>query len=115
MALQNVDTPLKGGLNTAIGETDFSSVTPRQVQAVTPNTVLGTPYRTPGAMGGGMTPGIGAATHGSQTPSVRDKLSINKDEETALMMYNKVCSALAGKYTVYEVLSAYIFGAKTRR
>ena len=88
MALQNVDTPLKGGLNTALGETDFSSVTPRHLQAVTPNTVLSTPYRTPGALGPGMTPG--GATPASQTPSIRDKLSINKDEETALMMYNKV-------------------------
>ena len=32
MALQNVDTPLKGGMNTALGETDFSSVTPRHLQ-----------------------------------------------------------------------------------
>ena len=32
MALQNVDTPLKGGINTALGETDFSSVTPRHLQ-----------------------------------------------------------------------------------
>lgn len=88
MALQNVDTPLKGGLNTALGDTDFSSVTPRNLQPVTPNTVLGTPYRTPGAMGAGMTPG--GATPASQTPSVRDKLSINRDEEGAVMMYNKV-------------------------
>ncbi|XP_067945595.1 cell division cycle 5-like protein [Watersipora subatra] len=89
MALQNVDTPLKGGLNTALGETDFSSVTPRHLQAVTPNTVLSTPYRTPSATGPGMTPAMGGTTPVSQTPSIRDKLSINKEEEAALMLYNK--------------------------
>jgi len=92
MALQNVDTPLKGGLNTALGETDFSSVTPRHLHAVTPNTVLSTPYRTPGGSTqarGGMTPAVGGSTP-SQTPSIRDKLSINRDEENAMMMYDKV-------------------------
>ena len=48
MALTNVDTPLKGGLNTPLHESDFTGVTPRHNMAQTPNTVLGTPYRTPG-------------------------------------------------------------------
>jgi len=87
MALQNVDTPLKGGINTALGETDFTGVTPRHLSSVTPNTVLSTPFRTP-AMTGGATPG-GATPAG--TPSVRDKLSINRDEEAATNAYGKVC------------------------
>ena len=47
MALTNVDTPLKGGLNTPLQNSDFSSITPRHQVAATPNTVLGTPFRTP--------------------------------------------------------------------
>ena len=48
MALSNVDTPLKGGLNTPLHQSDFSGVTPQRQAAQTPNTVLGTPARTPG-------------------------------------------------------------------
>ena len=50
MALTNVDTPLKGGLNTPLHNSDFSGATPQQKSIQTPNTVLGTPFRTPGAM-----------------------------------------------------------------
>ena len=66
-----------------------------EFQAVTPNTVLATPFRTPaaGAAGGGATPRVGGATPAG-TPSVRDKLSINRDEENALMMYNQVCDSV---------------------
>jgi pre-mRNA-splicing factor CDC5/CEF1 len=52
MALSNVDTPLKGGLNTPLHESDFSGITPRRQVAQTPNTVLSTPFRTPGATPG---------------------------------------------------------------
>lgn len=48
MALTNVDTPLKGGLNTPLDDTDFSGVTPKHVTAQTPNTLITTPYQTPG-------------------------------------------------------------------
>ncbi|KAK7108189.1 cell division cycle 5-like protein [Littorina saxatilis] len=104
MALTNVDTPLKGGLNTPLHDSDFSSVTPRPSTMQTPNTVLGTPYRTPGRAGeGGMTPrgnitpafvrpgtevsvgGSTPASQASQTPSLRDKLNINQmGDETPL-------------------------------
>ncbi len=47
MALTNIDTPLKGGLNTPLHESDFSGVTPSHKGAATPNTVLSTPFRTP--------------------------------------------------------------------
>ena len=50
MALSNVDTPLKGGLNTPLHESDFSGVTPRHQVAQTPNVVLGTPQQTPGRL-----------------------------------------------------------------
>ena len=51
MALTNVDTPLKGGLNTPLMESDFSGVTPKHQLSQTPNTTLGTPFRTPGQEG----------------------------------------------------------------
>ncbi|KAL0169552.1 hypothetical protein M9458_034148, partial [Cirrhinus mrigala] len=44
MALTNVDTPLKGGLNTPLHESDFSGVTPQRQVVQTPNTVLSTPF-----------------------------------------------------------------------
>lgn len=47
MALTNVDTPLKGGLNTPLHDSDFSGVTPKHMAVATPNTVLSTPFRTP--------------------------------------------------------------------
>ncbi|XP_064627229.1 cell division cycle 5-like protein [Lineus longissimus] len=82
MALTNVDTPLKGGLNTPIHESDFSGVTPKHHMAATPNTML-TPFRTPGQ--DGMTPQAYATPgQAGQTPlrtPVRDKLSINPDDE----------------------------------
>ncbi|KAL8617506.1 hypothetical protein ACOMHN_064791 [Nucella lapillus] len=96
MALTNVDTPLKGGLNTPLHDSDFSSVTPRPSTIQTPNTVLGTPLRTPGREGsvtprGSATPlmgqpgtdanSVGSATPSGQTPNLRDKLNINQMEE----------------------------------
>uniref|UniRef100_A0A672TF43 Cell division cycle 5-like protein n=1 Tax=Sinocyclocheilus grahami TaxID=75366 RepID=A0A672TF43_SINGR len=62
MALTNVDTPLKGGLNTPLHESDFSGVTPQRQVVQTPNTVLTTPFRTPSHGAEGMTP------HGGMTP-----------------------------------------------
>lgn len=90
MALTNVDTPLKGGLNTPLHESDFSGATPKTQQAQTPNTLYSTPFRTPGkgSTAAGNTPFSsttpGSTTHGqSQTPSgtpLRDKLSINPED-----------------------------------
>jgi pre-mRNA-splicing factor CDC5/CEF1 len=45
MALTHVDTPLKGGLNTPLHESDFSGVTPQHGAVATPNTVIATPFR----------------------------------------------------------------------
>ncbi|XP_013791247.2 cell division cycle 5-like protein [Limulus polyphemus] len=90
MALTNVDTPLKGGLNTPLHDSDFSGATPKTQQAQTPNTLYSSPFRTPGkgSTAAGNTPFSsatpGTATHGqSQTPSgtpLRDKLSINPED-----------------------------------
>ncbi|XP_052808929.1 cell division cycle 5-like protein isoform X2 [Mya arenaria] len=91
MALTNVDTPLKGGLNAPLHESDFSGVTPQQRMMATPNTVLGTPFRTPGQMGEeggmtphGMTPLVGQNGQPGLTPGrtpMRDKLNINQMDD----------------------------------
>ncbi|KAM9316916.1 cell division cycle 5-like protein [Gastrophryne carolinensis] len=85
MALTNVDTPLKGGLNTPLHESDFSGVTPQRQVVQTPNTVLSTPFRTPSQSSEGLTPRGGmtpkpviGATPG-RTP-LRDKLNINSED-----------------------------------
>ncbi|CAG5131481.1 unnamed protein product, partial [Candidula unifasciata] len=86
MALTNVDTPLKGGLNTPLHDSDFSGVTPQRQAVQTPNTILGTPMRTPGRLDTGLTPrsGILRPNTDQSTPMstpLRDKLNINEDEE----------------------------------
>jgi len=53
LALSNVDTPLKGGMNTPMKQSDFEGVTPRHQAIQTPNMMLATPYRTPQGEGGG--------------------------------------------------------------
>lgn len=45
MALTHVDTPLKGGLNTPLHNSDFSGVTPQRELISTQNTILTTPFR----------------------------------------------------------------------
>ncbi|CAI9717259.1 division cycle 5 [Octopus vulgaris] len=96
MALTNVDTPLKGGLNTPLDDTDFSGVTPKHASAQTPNTLITTPYQTPGRNeSSGLTPKSGSLTP-RQTPGttplrtpVRDKLNINPAEDFESAEYGK--------------------------
>jgi pre-mRNA-splicing factor CDC5/CEF1 len=45
MALTHVDTPLKGGLNTPLHDSDFTGVNPQKDSVQTPNTLLATPFR----------------------------------------------------------------------
>lgn len=96
MALTHTETPLKGGINTPLHESDFSSVLPKAASIATPNTVIATPFRTQREGGGAATPAgfltpasgalvavakTGAAANGAATPAyVRDKLSINAEE-----------------------------------
>uniref|UniRef100_A0A8C8G6I9 Cell division cycle 5-like protein n=1 Tax=Oncorhynchus tshawytscha TaxID=74940 RepID=A0A8C8G6I9_ONCTS len=99
MALTNVDTPLKGGLNTPLHQSDFSGVTPQRQAVQTPNTVLTTPFRTPGpGSEGSMTPqgGLTPKGPGTVTPGVtpgrtplRDKLNINTEEQLADPAYQR--------------------------
>lgn len=88
IALNNVDTPLKGGTNVPLIELpDPSGGTP----LVTPNTMIATPFRSSrGAGGTGTTPSstpggqlVRADATGSFTPlstPLRDKLAINPEE-----------------------------------
>ncbi|KAJ6638555.1 Cell division cycle 5-like protein [Pseudolycoriella hygida] len=97
MALSHVDTPLKGGMNTPLIQTDFSSSLPQNLQIATPNTVLATPFRSTRADGsatpGFVTPSSGAivpmgqsgSANQSFTPAfVRDKLNINPDDSMSV-------------------------------
>lgn len=87
IALTHVETPLKGGANTQVHETDFSSALPTPMAIATPNTVLATPLQR--NADGTMTPGFQTPANrpndkGEFTPAVtRDKLNINVDEFTA--------------------------------
>lgn len=94
MALTHVETPLKGGVNTPLHDTDFSSVLPQSGNVATPNTVLATPFRSARAGDGSATPGfqtpgsalvpVGGAG-GSFTPAlVRDKLNINAEDDASV-------------------------------
>lgn len=91
MALTHVETPLKGGINTPLHETDFSGALPKQQALQTPNTVIATPFRSTRTEGGGNTPGfltptsgvvvpVGGQTVGVTPVLVRDKLNINPDD-----------------------------------
>ncbi|CAH1799753.1 unnamed protein product [Owenia fusiformis] len=83
MALTNVDTPLKGGMNTPLYESDFSGITPSHKAMATPNTVLSSPFLTPAhGKDGGLTPRVGGNKGGPmQTPTPRrDKLNINPED-----------------------------------
>jgi len=82
MALQNIETPLKGGLNTPLHESDFSGATPRPRIIQTPNTMFQTPLRTPAGevhATPSRTPAASVNGSAGETP-LRDKLSINSDD-----------------------------------
>lgn len=99
MALTHTETPLKGGLNTPLHETDFSGVLPQSASMATPNTVLATPFKSTredgtGTPSGFLTPSSGAmvsltggnANNSSFTPLlVRDKLNINMDDSVSVL------------------------------
>ncbi|XP_053212164.1 cell division cycle 5-like protein [Panonychus citri] len=97
MALSNVETPLKGGLNTPLHEIETPLGGPKTPVSATPNTMIVTPFRTPGsAAGGGSTGQTPSANESFNTPRstrsesfrdhsvnttpLRDKLNINPEE-----------------------------------
>lgn len=98
MALVHTETPLKGGVNTPLTQTDFSGSLPQALAVATPNTVIATPFRSSRA-DGGSTPGfatpsssallpVGGASSvrgASFTPAnVRDKLNINPEDSMSV-------------------------------
>ncbi|XP_050465844.1 cell division cycle 5-like protein [Cataglyphis hispanica] len=121
MALTHVDTPLKGGLNTPLNNSDFTGVVPPSNVVATPNTILTTPFRSQRSDGTPMnsfnTPG-GASVRTQNgvlaTTPVRDKLNINPDEnvdgsETPLIQtqakssLRSVLSSLPAPCNDYEI------------
>jgi pre-mRNA-splicing factor CDC5/CEF1 len=94
MALTHTETPLKGGINTPLTQTDFSGSLPQALAIATPNTVIATPFRSARGEGndGFATPAssallpVGASTRGvSYTPAhVRDKLNINPEDSLSV-------------------------------
>lgn len=89
MALTHVETPLKGGMNTPLTSTDFSGTLPQSVAIATPNTVIATPFRKGGELGGA-TPmstvgSVRGASASNFTPAnVRDKLNINPEDSLSV-------------------------------
>ena len=98
MALQNVETPLKGGLNTPLhmnesfGQSLLTPSVGKQLSVITPNSLISTPFRTPGTVGfgDGATPasvrsdstdvsGTSVTGSSASTAALRDKLTINPD------------------------------------
>ncbi|KAL7074159.1 hypothetical protein ACQ4LE_006313 [Meloidogyne hapla] len=87
LALINVDTPLKGGLNTPLHTHDFSAPGSQRQPISTPNTVLSAMAATPKNVGVGQTPGSqrtlasstpgGASTTTEMNTPFRDQLNIN--------------------------------------
>ncbi|KAF0991506.1 hypothetical protein HZS_5033, partial [Henneguya salminicola] len=69
IALNMVETPLKGGVNVPMSETELtiSGSKPQIMPAQTPNTVLASPYMTPGRSGD------------KEFTPLRDNLNINRD------------------------------------
>jgi pre-mRNA-splicing factor CDC5/CEF1 len=94
LALQNVDTPLKGGLNTPLPEADFRGILPTPQIQQTPNTVLNAVAATPSSSFGGATP---ASTIGGFTPAAtpfRDQMGINEGAGAGLEAKTELRRAL---------------------
>ncbi|TKR93366.1 hypothetical protein L596_007838 [Steinernema carpocapsae] len=103
LALQNVETPLKGGLNTPLHDLHLNSVLPQKQVVATPNTVLTAVGATPrNAIE--QTPGSTLTTP-SATP-FRDQLNINSEGagEDARKQLRKALGSLPKPKNDYELL-----------
>ncbi|KRY49737.1 Cell division cycle 5-like protein [Trichinella britovi] len=111
LKMQNLETPLKGGLNPEIESSDFSGITPRRDVVQTPNIMMksliaGTPR-------GGQTPSAWATPASSiatmSTP-YRDDLNINADSfeqkqtDLSLSRLRKGFAALPAPKNDFEIL-----------
>ncbi|CRK87522.1 CLUMA_CG001323, isoform A [Clunio marinus] len=96
MALVHTETPLKGGVNTPLTQTDFSGSLPQSLAVATPNTVIATPFRSARGDGGATPSGFATPASSALVPAnssvrggggasftpvhVRDKLNINPED-----------------------------------
>ncbi|KAK2715675.1 cell division cycle 5-like protein [Artemia franciscana] len=101
-ALTNVETPLKGGANAPVVDTDFSGITPRRDVIATPNTVLGTPI----SVREGMTPGSRPQGPAVGVTPLRDRLSINPEEEMAIALADPKRAAQFQKERLRELFTS---------
>lgn len=99
MALQNTETPLKGGLNTPLHESQLA-ITGTQIKA-TPNQIL-TPFQS------GSTPRVGPPVDGktaAETPTpLHDKLNINRSGEIVAADPLAALSKLPAPKNNYELI-----------
>jgi hypothetical protein len=93
LALTNVETPLKGGLNTPLHTLDFSAPGSQRQPIATPNTVLSAVAATPKNIGE-QTPGSQRSLMAASTPGgastvpgtpFRDQLNINPGADSSRM------------------------------
>jgi len=85
IALTTGETPLKGGLNAPLHDSDFTGATPKPRSAQTPNPIATPLHGTPG--GRGATPLLHAAGSRGTTPAStprRDQLGLNDDIDANL-------------------------------
>ncbi|KAF8366135.1 cdc-5L [Pristionchus pacificus] len=107
LALQNVQTPLIGGMNTPLMNTDFSGVLPTPSTLATPNTVLGAVAATPSAVG--RTPGTAysATPGGPGATPFRDQMGINDGELTQSARHDlrRALGSLPAPKNDYEIVA----------
>ncbi|VDD88616.1 unnamed protein product [Enterobius vermicularis] len=78
LALHNVPTPLKGGINTPLHDFNMQSALPQQLVAQTPNTVIGGIAATPrSTLADEFTGSVRSSEPGTPATPFRDQLNIN--------------------------------------
>ena len=92
-----MDTPLKGGINTPLKESDFEGVTPRQQAIQTPNMMLTTPYRTPQGEGTGKRGNLQCSVQQEAVCSLQ--LESTRNPETTANLHQKALKRLPPRHS----------------
>ncbi|VDP02898.1 unnamed protein product [Heligmosomoides polygyrus] len=121
LALQNVDTPLKGGVNTPLHEADFSGILPASRVQATPNTVLNAVAATPASTFGATPSSVGSFTPGpgGATPVYRDQMGINEGGATGGLEsraeLRRALATLPEPRNDYEIVAPDVDGEETEQ